>query len=90
MAIITVSRQLGSLGDEIAQNVANDLGYEYVNKTKIGEAFAIQGVPHIEIEKYDESNGEMILRRSDRESSGYIRSFFNKHFVSICLDNIVR
>ena len=35
MAIITVSRQLGSLGDEIAQNVANDLGYEYVNKTKI-------------------------------------------------------
>ena len=150
MAIITVSRQLGSLGDEIAQNVASDLGYEYVNKTKIGEALAIQGVPHIEIEKYDEKkpsiwdsfiiqrskflhliraviydfagknntvilgrggqvllknlpgalhvriiaplgvrlkrimeregyderNGERILKRSDRESSGYIRSLF--------------
>ena len=150
MAIITVSRQLGSFGDEIAQKVANNLDYEYVDKTKIGEALAIQGLPSTEMEKYDEKkpsiwdsffiqrskflhliraviydfagknntvilgrggqvllkdlpgalhvriiaplgirlkrimeregyderNGERILRRSDRESSGYIRSFF--------------
>jgi len=151
MAIITVSRQLGSFGDEIAQKVANGLNYECVDKTKIEEALAIQGVPHNEIEKYDEKkpaiwdsfiiqksrylhliraviydfagenntvilgrggqvllknlpgalhvrivapsgvrlkrimeregyderNGERILQRSDRDSSGYIRYFFS-------------
>jgi len=150
MAIITVSRQLGSFGDEIAQNVANHLNYEYVDKLKIGEAVALQGLPAAQMEKFDEKkpsfwdafsdqrkkfshtiravlydfagknntvilgrggqvllknlpgtlhvriiapfetrmeriieqehydsrNGDRILRRSDRESFGYIRSFF--------------
>ena len=35
MAIITVSRQLGSLGDEIAQNVANDLGYNMSTRQRL-------------------------------------------------------
>ena len=150
MAIITVSKQLGSFGDEIAQKVANNLEYEYIDKIKIGEALAIQGLEATEREKYDEKKpsiwdffsiqrskflhfisaaiydfagknntvilgrggqvllkdlpgtlhvriiapfgirlkrimeqegydertGDRILRRSDRESSGYIRSFF--------------
>ena len=32
MSIITISRQLGSLGTEIARGVAEKLNYEYVDK----------------------------------------------------------
>jgi len=54
MSVITISRQLGSLGTEIAQAVANHLGYQYVNKEKIGKALAGFGLPEIAIEKLDE------------------------------------
>jgi cytidylate kinase len=151
MAIITVSRQFYSFGDEIAKKVADDLGYDFIDKEKIGEALAILGLPGSEVERfdekrpsiwaslaiqhnkfsclmraviydfagknetlilgrgaqvllkdlpgtlhvrivaplevrlrrimehegYDEKNGERVLRQSDRDSSGYIRSFFN-------------
>ena len=40
MAIITVSRQLGSLGDEIARAVADRLNYEFIDKPQIAEALA--------------------------------------------------
>lgn len=56
MAIITISRQMGSLGMEIAQAVANRLNYQYVDKEKIGRALADCGLPKIEIEKLDEKN----------------------------------
>jgi cytidylate kinase len=151
MAIITVSRQLYSFGDEIAKKVADDLGYDLIDKEKIGEALAMLGLPATELERfdekkpsiwaslasqhnrfsylmkaaiydfaqnnetlilgrgaqillkdlpgtlhvrvvaplkvrlgrimehegYDEKNGERVLRQGDRDSSGYIRSFFN-------------
>lgn len=163
MAIITVSRQLGSFGDEITQKVANSLNYEYVDKSKIGEALVIQGFPILEVEKYDEKkpsiwdsfsnqrrrflhliqaviydfaekdktvivgrggqivlkdvpgalhvrivapfnvrlkrimereghderNGEKILRRSDRDSAGYIRSFFGADWDNQTLYDMV-
>ena len=54
MSVITISRQLGSLGTEIAEAVANRLNYQYVDKEKIGRALADCGLPKIEIEKLDE------------------------------------
>jgi cytidylate kinase len=54
MSVITVSRQLGSLGIEIAQAVANRFNYQYIDKEKIGTALADCGLPKIEIEKLDE------------------------------------
>jgi len=54
MSVITVSRQLGSRGVEIAQAVANRFDYQYVDKEKIGMALADCGLPKIEIEKFDE------------------------------------
>jgi len=56
MSVITVSRQLGSLGTEIAQAVAVRLNYQYVDKEKIGKALVDCGLPKIEIEKLDEKN----------------------------------
>jgi cytidylate kinase len=54
MAVITISRELGSFGDQIAKNVADKLNYEYADKLKIGEALAGHGFPAPEVEKYDE------------------------------------
>jgi cytidylate kinase len=54
MAVITVSRQLGSLGTEIAQKVAEVLRYEFVDKEKIGMNLATYGLPEPELEKFDE------------------------------------
>jgi cytidylate kinase len=152
MAIITVSRQCFSLGDEIAKNVADDLGYDFIDKQRIGGALAQLGLPAAEMDRfdekkpsvwdtlathhtkflflmraaiydfarkndtlilgrgaqvllkdlpgtlhvrivapmqvrlerlmaqagYDEKNGEKVLRQSDRDSAGYIRSFFGE------------
>jgi cytidylate kinase len=53
MAIITISRQRGSLGDEIAKAVAETLQYALVDKTRISDAMADQGLPAPEFEKFD-------------------------------------
>lgn len=54
MAVITVSRQLGSLGTEIAQRVSEVLHYEFVDKEKMERALAAYGLPEPEMEKFDE------------------------------------
>ncbi len=54
MPIITISRQLGSLGTEIAQEVAIKLNYEYVDKEKIGKMMTSFGLGLLEVEKFDE------------------------------------
>lgn len=54
MAIITISRQIGSLGDEIARDTADTLGYEYIEKPQISEALSSLGFSTSEIDEYDE------------------------------------
>ena len=41
MAVITVSRQLGSGGDQIAQRIAQVLGYELVDRRLIEQIGSI-------------------------------------------------
>jgi cytidylate kinase len=54
MAIITISRQAGSSGTEIAQAVATRLQYEYLDKEKIEEALVARGLPMPQVQKFDE------------------------------------
>lgn len=54
MAVITISRQMGTLGDQIAEAVAEALRYNYVDKVKISDALAEQGLPASDFEKFDE------------------------------------
>jgi cytidylate kinase len=54
MSIITISRQLGSLGTEIAQGVAEKLSYEYIDKKKVTEALSPYGLFAPDMEKFDE------------------------------------
>jgi cytidylate kinase len=54
MAVITVSRQIGSLGTEIARESARCLHYDYVDKEKMEKLLADSGFPEPEIRKFDE------------------------------------
>ncbi len=54
MPVITISRQLGSLGTEVAQGAAEGLKYEYVDKKRIEPALSNYGVKTPEMEKFDE------------------------------------
>lgn len=53
MAVITISRQTGSFGDEIAKAVAEKLRYNCVDKMKISDALADQGLRAPDFEKFD-------------------------------------
>lgn len=54
MAAITVSRQLGSLGDEVAQAVAARLGYTLVGRDLINQAARRAGTPEMALAVIDE------------------------------------
>ncbi|NLG97675.1 MAG: cytidylate kinase-like family protein [Chloroflexi bacterium] len=67
MGIITISRQFGSGGDEIAQQLCQKLGYRMFNKLMVVEAAREAGVSTTEIADYSEENYK-------------IRSFFERLF----------
>ncbi|MFP3040984.1 cytidylate kinase family protein [Treponema primitia] len=54
MAIITISRQLASLGDETANELAKLLDYRFVDKLSLEERIKSYGVEGRKLEKYDE------------------------------------
>ncbi|MBS7310052.1 MAG: cytidylate kinase-like family protein [Treponema sp.] len=54
MAIITISRQVAALGDEIACEVAEKLGYKFVGRKEIEKRIVDMGFPASKLEKYDE------------------------------------
>ncbi len=54
MAIITISRQIGSLGTAIAMATADKLGYEYIEKVQISEILSKLGFSISDIDKFDE------------------------------------
>lgn len=54
MAIITISRQAGSLGDEIGRETAHALGYDHVEKVQISEILSGLGFSLSDIDRFDE------------------------------------
>jgi CMP/dCMP kinase len=54
MAVITVARQLGSEGDRIAEQVAQGLGFEFIDRRLVEEIASITGATSNEVEKFDE------------------------------------
>ena len=54
MAVITISRQLGSLGDEVAQKIAGKLGYKLVTKQEIEKRIVSLGFPANKLSKFEE------------------------------------
>jgi len=64
MAIITISRQIGSLGDEIAKALANKLGYQRIEKPQVGAVLSEHGFSASDIDKYDETNPSLLQHLS--------------------------
>lgn len=54
MAIITISRQLGSGGDEIAGKIAENLGYKFFGKKELEKRIVELGFPASKLSRFDE------------------------------------
>jgi cytidylate kinase len=54
MAIITISRELAALGNEIAKELNKQLGYRFVDKLTLEDRIKSYGVTDQKLQKYDE------------------------------------
>jgi cytidylate kinase len=54
MAIITISRQLASLGDETANELSKLLDYRFIDKPRLEQRIKSYGLENSKFEKYDE------------------------------------
>ncbi len=54
MAIVTISRQLGSLGGKVARRLSDRLDCRLLDKTTVEERMAAYGIPKTTVEQYDE------------------------------------
>lgn len=59
MAVITISRQYGSGGNEIAVRVSQQLGYRYFDKEMLAQAASEEGILHGEKVDFSEDNYKM-------------------------------
>jgi cytidylate kinase len=62
MAIITIARQMGSLGNEIALEVAQRLNYTLVDHVKLQEAAEAYGMLKTELEEVHEKRPTLVTR----------------------------
>ncbi|MDR2660273.1 MAG: cytidylate kinase-like family protein [Spirochaetaceae bacterium] len=68
MAIITISRELAALGDEIARELAKRLNYRFIDRFKLEECIKSYGVTGQKLEKYDERKPSFLASLSqDRD-----------------------
>ncbi len=62
MAVITVARQIGSLGDLIAEKLAEALEYDYVDNRLVEEIASITDTTPEEVEAFDEKGDKFNLK----------------------------
>jgi cytidylate kinase len=72
MSVITISRQMGSRGDELASQVAGRLGWRQAGRDVINQAALAAGVPQVALAEIDEL-GFFGLRPSARDRQLYQR-----------------
>jgi cytidylate kinase len=72
MSAITISRQVGSLGDELAEALARELGWRRVCRDLINRAAVSAGVPQVALAELDELDF-FGLRPKAREWRAYQR-----------------
>jgi len=54
MAVITLSRQVAAWGDEVAQSLAQQIGYKFITRKDIEKRIVELGFPESKMPKYDE------------------------------------
>jgi cytidylate kinase len=71
MAIITISRELAALGDEIARELEKQLNYRFIDKFTLEERIKSYGVSEHKLEKYDERKPSFLASLS-RDRDDYL------------------
>jgi cytidylate kinase len=74
MSVITISRQLGSLGTEIARGVAEKLNYQCMDKESIGNILADFDFGAPELEKFDEKRPPLFWDSLSFQRTKYLHS----------------
>jgi cytidylate kinase len=59
MAIITISRRMGSYGEEVAQQLSEVLGYSYIDKDVLEQLLTAHGVSGEDFTRYDEKRASL-------------------------------
>jgi cytidylate kinase len=72
MAIITIARQIGSLGNEIAADVAQQLHYSLVDQAKLQEAAEAYGMLKSELEEVHERRPTLVTRYLTMRHRAYL------------------
>jgi cytidylate kinase len=72
MAIITIARQIGSLGNEIAADVAQQLNYTLVDQRKLQEAAEAYGMLKSELEEVHEKRPTLVTRYLTMRHRAYL------------------
>ncbi|HXH09350.1 MAG TPA: cytidylate kinase family protein [Alphaproteobacteria bacterium] len=72
MAIITIARQMGSLGNEIAMDVAQRLKYTLVDQAKLQEAAEAYGLLKSELEEVHEKRPTLVTRYLTMRHRAYL------------------
>ncbi len=70
MTAITISRQLGSMGDEVAQAVAQRLNFDVVSRDLVNQAALRAGVPEVALATIDDL-GLLDVRPSPKAQRAY-------------------
>jgi cytidylate kinase len=71
--VITISRQLGSLGDEVAQEIAARVGYRVVCRDLINQAAQRSGAPELALVTIDDL-GLLGIKPSAKARRAYLHS----------------
>jgi len=72
MAIITIARQMGSLGSETATNVAQRLDYTLVDQAKLQRAAEDYGMLKSELEEVHERRPTLVTRYLTMRHRAYL------------------
>src|SRR5437870_5600104 len=62
MNVITVSREYGAGGGDVARRLAEQLGWELLDRELLHQAAAVEHVPDADLERFDETALRMIDR----------------------------
>ncbi len=79
MAIITISRQFGSGGEHIAQEVAAEMGYLLVNKAMISERLRDFGISEPEFTIFDEKR--IVPQEDSAPGNGQEKQKMHAHYL---------
>lgn len=90
MAILTISRQMGSRGDEISEQLASHLGYELIDKAAIHKLIASEAIDFSdELRDIAEESQPRLLNRLFRHQAVYVNLVSALVYEAVGEDNVI-